>query len=41
VIGQIFTDLSLDKEVLGWVVIALKESHQDEKEYHAEQITVH
>ena len=36
--GQVIAALKMDKEVLDWVVKALKESHQDEKQYHNEQI---
>ncbi|MBA3017244.1 zinc ribbon domain-containing protein [Patescibacteria group bacterium] len=34
--GQAISAIKMDDDVLGWVVAALKESHADEKKYHAE-----
>ncbi len=38
--GEALGAIKLDEDVLEWVVKALKESHQDEKKYHDEQITL-
>jgi hypothetical protein len=36
--GEALRLIRMDKEVLEWVVMALKESHGDEKQYHDEMI---
>ena len=36
--GQALKNIKLDQEVVDWVVIALKESHSDEKRFHQEQV---
>ena len=36
--GEALRRIEMDKEVLEWVVTALKESHGDEKRYHDEMI---
>ncbi|HEY6366812.1 MAG TPA: hypothetical protein VI585_18695 [Candidatus Binatia bacterium] len=36
--GEALRLIRMDKEVFEWVVMALKESHGDEKRYHDEMI---
>ena len=36
--GKVIGAIKMDEEILNWVVSALKESHQDEKKYHEDQI---
>jgi site-specific DNA recombinase len=37
--SRIIKGITLDKEVLAWIVTALKESHKDEKRYHEEEVS--
>lgn len=37
--GQVISAIKIDKNVLNWIVAALKESHSDEKKYHLECIS--
>ncbi|MCP4602356.1 MAG: recombinase family protein, partial [Proteobacteria bacterium] len=36
--SQVLEELTFDEEVVGWVTVALRESHADEKEYHDREI---
>ncbi|MFZ7113386.1 MAG: recombinase family protein [Desulfatiglandales bacterium] len=36
--GEAIRAIKMDDEVLGWVIAALRESHADEKQYHADQM---
>jgi len=37
--GVALSKLHFDKEVLDWIIVALRESHKDEKKYHDEMMT--
>jgi len=36
--GQAIGAIKLDNDVLGWVIAALKESHEDTRKYHTDRI---